>query len=121
MIEAFSLPRASPHQLTPSSAGVCARPFLIQLMYCATAFALAAEFTIAFVFEAFRNPPLFWYMNARIRARSMLRHIGAWPEAFSFWSAPVSCVHVFGTRTPALASIVVFASSASGDQSFGMP
>ena len=47
MIEAFSLPSASPHQPTPSCAGVCAMPDLSQPMYADTAAWFAAELTIA--------------------------------------------------------------------------
>src|SRR5919204_4163187 len=36
MIEAFSRPRPSPHQLTPSCVGVWARPLLSQPMYVVT-------------------------------------------------------------------------------------
>src|SRR5262245_21074869 len=121
MIEAFSLPSASPHQPTPSCAGVCAIPDLSQLMYVETAVWFAGELTIACVLLAFRKPPPFWYMNARIRARSMLRQIGGWPAALSAVPALWSCAHVVGVGTFAFPSIDVFTCIASGDQSFGRP
>ena len=90
MIEAFSVPSASPHQPTPSCCGVCAIPLFSQPMYVWTASTFAGVLTIAFVLAAFRKPPLFWYMNARIRARSTLRQIGGWPAPFSALPALVS-------------------------------
>src|SRR5436309_2583935 len=121
MIEALFLPRASPHQPTPSCCGVLARPDWIQLMYVWTAVRFFDVFTIAFVFVAFRNPPPFWYMNARIRARSMPRQTGGCPAALSFRAALVSPAHVFGGATFAAARSAVFTCIASGDQSFGRP
>src|SRR5205085_11205882 len=97
MIEALSFPSASPHQPTPSCCGVCARPDWIQLMYVVTAVRFFDVLTIAFVFVAFRNPPPFWYMNARIRARSMPRQTGGLPAALSFFAVAVRPAHVFGT------------------------
>src|ERR1700741_5177039 len=71
------LPRASPHQPSPSWVLVWPRPFLNRSMYHWTAVLEAAEWMAGAEPSSLSSEPPCAYRKARPRSRLGLRHIGA--------------------------------------------